>query len=248
MNLTHRESDLVFAIMRELSGEFSHVEVRRRVGKLLLELLDADFFASFVWDEGDEKFVSGVSINMTPSNLQRYEDHYQYCDPITPTLQRRRHATPVSEIMSHDRLRKTEFFNDFLKCDGLFFGINYFAWDRGNNIGDLRIWRANTKEDFSQRDALLVDAIGPSIVNALVRTNRSSLGSDAVRFTQRTDVWGLTLREAEIADMLITGLSDDEICLRLGIAKPTLRTHVGAVFRKTGATRRSGLSHILLHQ
>ena len=130
MNLTQREANLVFAIMRELSGEFSHEEMRRRIGRWLLELPDADYFASYVWDEGQTKFVAGVDINMTPDNLARYyEAYFQFNDPITPTLQRRRRATPVSAIMSHDRLCRTEFFNDFLVRDGLYFGMNYFAWD-----------------------------------------------------------------------------------------------------------------------
>lgn len=248
MNLTHREADLVFAIMRELSGEFSHEEVRKRVGRWLLELLDADFFASYVWDEAKERFVAGVDINMTPDNLSRYEAYYQFNDPITPSLQRRRNATPVSAIMSHDRLRRTEFFNDFLFRDGLYFGMNYFAWDRGENIGDLRIWRARGKEDFSQRDAFLVDSIGPSLVNALVRANRLANGSRADRFSQKLDVWELTQREAEIADMLVTGLSDEDICNALCISKPTLRTHVGSVFRKTGAQRRGQLAYILTRE
>lgn len=245
MNLTHKEAALVFAIMRELSGEFSHEEVRKRVGRCLLELLDADFFASYVWDDDQQQYVAGVDINMTPDNLSRYEAHFQFHDPITPTLQRRRQATPVSAIMAHDRLRRTEFFNDFLHRDGLYFGMNYFAWDRGENIGDLRIWRARGKEDFTRRDAFLVDAIGPSLVNALVRANRIACGSAALRFAQKLDAWGLTQREAEIADMLVTGLSDEDICATLCISKPTLRTHVGAVFRKSGAQRRGQLAHIL---
>ena len=40
MNLTNREADIIFAIMRELSGEFSHDEVRMRVGKQLLDLFE----------------------------------------------------------------------------------------------------------------------------------------------------------------------------------------------------------------
>lgn len=245
LNLTHRETDLIFAIMWELSGEFAHDEVRKRVGRWLLELLDADFFASYVWDEVAQQYVSGVDINMTPDNLSRYESYYQFHDPITPTLQRRRQATPVSAIMAHDRLRRTEFFNDFLLKDGLYFGMNFFAWDRGENIGDLRIWRVRGKEDFSARDAMLVDAIGPSLVNALARANRLSTGGTARRFAQRPDLWGLTQREAEVADMLVTGLSDEDILEILCISKPTLRTHVGSVFRKTGAQRRSQLASIL---
>ena len=69
MNLTNREADIIFAIMRELSGEFSHDEVRTRVGKQLLDLLDADYFASYVWNDTQRKFVSGVQLNMSDSNL-----------------------------------------------------------------------------------------------------------------------------------------------------------------------------------
>lgn len=245
MNLTHRESDLVFSIMRELTGEFSHLEVRKRVGRWMLDLLDADYFASYVWDEGSGTFVSGVNINMTEENLSQYEAYFQYRDPITPTLQRRRTATPVSQIMAHDRLKRTEFFNDFLYRDGLWYGLNYFAYDRGENIGDMRIWRSRGKEDFTRRDAALIDAIGPSFVNALARAKRLAESGPALRFAQSAAVWGLTAREAEVADMLITGLSDEDICAGLCISKPTLRSHVSSVFRKVGVQRRGQLGHVL---
>ena len=113
VNLTDQEANLVFSIMRDLSGDFDHTEVRQRVGKTLLELLNADYFASYVWDEEQNKFVSCVQLNMNRENLKVYEDYYQFHDPITPTLQRRKRATPVSEVMSHDKLVRTEFFNDF---------------------------------------------------------------------------------------------------------------------------------------
>ena len=58
MNLNAHETGLVFSIMRDLSGDFDHVEVRQRVGQRLLELLKAEYFASYVWDEAESKFVS----------------------------------------------------------------------------------------------------------------------------------------------------------------------------------------------
>ena len=135
MRLSDTETNLIFSIMRDLSGEFDHDEVRRRVGQKLLELLQADYFASYVWDETVQQFVSCVQINMSDDNLRRYESHFQFHDPITPTLQTRRKATPVSEVMRHDKLIKTEFFNDFLKQNGPCYGMNFFAYDRGDNIG-----------------------------------------------------------------------------------------------------------------
>ena len=245
LNLTERESRLVFSIMRDLSGEFDHSEVRQRVGQKLLELLNADHFASYVWDDASQTFVSCVQLNMTDDNLRRYEQYFQFRDPITPTLQRRRKATPVSDVMRHDQLVRTEFFNDFLKQDGLCYGLNFFAYDRGDNIGDLRIWRGANREDFSQRDAQIVDAIGPSFVNALVRADKGSTATPSLRFSEIALDIGFTKREAEVADLLVVGLADDEICQKLAFSKPTLRSHIAAIFRKAGLNRRSQLAHYL---
>lgn len=230
--------------MQDLSGEFGHQKVRQRVGEKLLALLDADYFASYVWDEAQQRFVSGVNINMSEDNLKSYEEYYQFHDPITPILQRRRKATAVSHIMEHNRLVKTEFFNDFLAKDGLHYGMNFFAYDRCDNIGDLRIWRCAGKQDFCERDEKIVDAIAPSLVNALMRANARTQFTQ-YHFMSIRDEFHLTNREAEIADLVVTGMSDVDICLALHISKATLRTHISSIFNKTNTQRRSQLAHLL---
>ena len=114
---------------------------------------------------------------MTDENLRTYESHYQFCDPITPRSPTRRRATAVAEIISRPRLESTEFFNDFLARDGLHFGMNYYAYAGGFNIGDLRIWRARNRDDFSRRDIEILDAIGPAFTNAM-RTALAREGHD----------------------------------------------------------------------
>ncbi|MDQ8030830.1 helix-turn-helix transcriptional regulator [Bordetella genomosp. 1] len=243
MQLSRSQTGAIFSMMRDLSDGLGDAEVRERAGRALLTLLEADFFASYVWDAPTRRFVSCVQINMSDSNLRRYESYFQFHDPITPALQRRRRATPVSAIMAHTQLERTEFFNDFLKRDGLWHGLNFFAYDQGENIGDVRIWRAAGRPDFSARDVQLVDAIGPSLVNALARARAP--GRAQARSALRPSAYGLTRREAEVADLLVLGLSDQEICDRLVMSKPTLRTHVGAIFEKCGVRRRAQLAGVL---
>ncbi len=246
MRLTERETELVFSIMADLSNEFDHSEVRLRVGEKMLQLLNADYFASYTWDPAATKFVSRVQINMSDDNLRNYEEYYQFCDPITPILQRRKKATPVREVMAYDRLYKTKYYQDFLRKDGLHYGVNLFAYDLGNNIGDLRIWRGRKREDFGSREIALLDAIGPSFVNALVRATASKTVPQ--RFANLTDEINITSRQAEVADLLVAGLSDEEICKKLNVSKPTLRSHISAIFRKTGLSRRSQLSSYLIEK
>lgn len=250
VQLDQRETRLLFEIMSDLSADFEHAEVRLRMGRRLLELLRADYFASYVWDDDAKRFVDGVYINMDPANLQQYEDYFQFRDPITSILHKRDRATPVSQVMEHGRLRKTEFFNDFLMRDGLCYGLNYYARHCGRDVGDLRVWRKAGREDFTLREAGLVDSIGPSIANAFERASRmqGQRTGHAPSFATQQHLFDLSRREAQIADLLTTGRTDAELCDTLGIAMPTLRTHVGNIFRKTGLSRRSQLSALLLER
>ena len=246
MNLSSRESGIVFRIMAELSCGHDSRELRERVGPLLLRLLDAQFFASYVWSDRFGTFEERVAVNMTDENLCTYESHYQFRDPITPVLQRRRRATAVSEIISRPHLESTEFFNDFLARDGLHFGMNYYAYAGGLNIGDLRIWRARNREDFSRREIEILDAIGPAFTNAM-RTALAREGHDhgvlllldALNRVQARPK--LTRREQEIAMAALLGKSDREIADGCGIAYTTVRTHLGHVFEKLGVSGRNQL-------
>ncbi len=246
MNLTVRETEIIFGIMADLSYGYGSAELRRKVGAKLLDLLNAQYFASYVWKPEAGRFDDRVSINMSDNNLEAYEEHFQYCDPITPALQRRRKATCVTEIMPRHRFVRTEFFNDFLARDGLHYGVNYYAYAANSNIGDLRIWRSKSKEDFSRRDLAILDAIGPGFTNAM----RMALERDKV---DRCDIAivpaldrvavaaGLTAREKDICALVLRGLSDHEIAEHSGISFTTVRTHLKHIFDKTGCTSRNQL-------
>jgi DNA-binding CsgD family transcriptional regulator len=250
MDLSHKEADIVFEIMRELAGGHASAELRLGVGSLLLRLFDAQYFASYVWDYRSHTFAQRVSINMDDANLGNYERHYQFCDPITPTLQRRRTATCVTEIISRRRLERTEFFNDFLARDGLHYGINFYAYSSGRNIGDLRIWRSRRKHDFTRRDAAILDAIGAaftrSLLNARLREPTHGMDMDVLARLERAGHRaGLTRRQKEIAAALLLGGSDRAIAEDLCISLPTVRTHIRTLYRKFGVSSRMQFARAL---
>jgi hypothetical protein len=93
-------------------------------------------------------FDEAVSFNMAPSNLRRYEEWYQFRDPMTFELRARRRATLVDEVIPRGKLVRTEFYNDFLARDGLHHGVNMFIFDGDRDLGDFRIWRAKAVRNF----------------------------------------------------------------------------------------------------
>jgi hypothetical protein len=118
MYVTAAESRVLSRIFGLLSEDLSEHDVREAVGLHLLELLQADYYASFVWQEGAGRFDKAVFLNVDPKNLAAYDSYFQYHDPITFKLQARREATLVTQVMPQRELMRTEFFNDFLAATG----------------------------------------------------------------------------------------------------------------------------------
>lgn len=54
-----------------------------------------------------------------------------------------------------------------------------------------------------------------------------------------TEAFALPPRQQEIVRLLFSGFGDKQIAAKLGIALPTVRTHMGRLFAKLGANDRS---------
>lgn len=243
MYLTGKQMSLMAKIMQAFAESHHEHEIREIVGDLVMQLLQAQFYASFVWQPECASFGRPVQINMDPANIKQYETYFQFNDPITPLMKRYEVAVRATDVLKHEELRKTEFFNDFLYKDGLYWGVNLYAWHQGNNLGDMRIWRDRRRENFSEDDLRMLDMIQPAFISALARArNYSSQVSPAPSLIIK-----LSPREQEAALLVAQGLSDKEIARRLNISTTTVRTHLEHAFRKTGASNRAGLTHKILN-
>lgn len=244
-----------------LSYGLDSAKVRLELGEALLKLLDADYFASYVWNSEDRKFGEGVSINMDEKKLMEYEQYYQYHDPITHELKKRKRATCVNEIIEQKDLEKTEFYNDFLCHDGLHWGVNLYAYDGRNNIGDIRIWRNKKNKAFDSSSVELLQMIRPHFVNALRNINLHNSESIIENNNQTSPIitaswnsklianqFSFTARESEIVRELLRGKKDEEIANELYIACSTLRTHIRHIYAKTEVHNRTSLCHKVLNK
>jgi DNA-binding CsgD family transcriptional regulator len=240
MYVTAQESRALSHLFGLLAEDLAEREVRERIGHHLLELLSADYYASFVWDTPSCSFGSGVWLNMSPDNLARYGAYYQYNDPITLKLQARREPTLVTQIMPQRDLMQTEFFNDFLARDGLHWGVNVFSYAGQRNIGDLRIWRGRHRDNFDMRTLELLRLVEPAFTGALLRAGGGTMTSAAPEPIDGGP--RLSQRELEVAMMICEGLPDKIIAYRLGVEPSTIRTYLKRIFDKLGVYCRSGIA------
>jgi DNA-binding CsgD family transcriptional regulator len=242
MYLAASESRALAQIFGLLSEDLGERDVREAVGHHLLELLQADYYASFVWQDASRRFDQAVFLNMDPQNLANYDLYYQYHDPITFKLQARREPTLVTQVMRQRDLMRTEFFNDFLARDGLHWGVNAYSYVGDRNIGDVRIWRGRHRENFDAHTLELLRLVEPAFTGALLRARGGAIDSDA---QEAAPLLKLSVREYEIARMVADDLGDKEIAYRLGLEVSTVRTYLSRIFDKLGVRRRSGVASLL---
>lgn len=245
--LKHREIELLGKILDGLTYSLENKDVRMKCAQHLLELLDADFFASYTWSMDDSLFVNGLGINMPDAHLKEYEEHYQNEDPITLQLQKFRRAVSVNEVMPQQDLVKTSFYSDFLNRDGLYWGVNLYSYCDNINIGDLRIWRTQGKENFTQRELDILDMISFVFTNSL-RHALQPTPSSIFTVEYLMDKFKLTTREAEITKAIFEGKMDERIAADLNISFYTVRTHVKNIFRKLAVCNRASLVNLILSQ
>ncbi|WP_394200309.1 helix-turn-helix transcriptional regulator [Shewanella waksmanii] len=242
MYLSAKERQKVLKLIETLGQTLDSSKMRERAGFALLDLLQSDQFASFVWNEHNQCFDRGVLINISPQNVDNYQKYYYQKDPITEKLAKKRAATLVNQIMPQQQLIKTEFYNDFLAIDGLHYGVNLHAHQGEKNVGDIRVWRSKRRANFDEKSAYILDLIKPYFCNAMsniaeyeaIKNSHLIHASScpAVTIEGLKNQYSLTKREAQITLEILEGYKDEQIASKLYIAFSTLRTHIKHIFYK----------------
>ena len=242
MHIGARKYRVLSEIIERLSADYTDSrDLRSSIGGSLLDLLDADLYASYVWNPQNKAFERGVAFNMDDSYVERYQNYFQHCHATTTRQWMRQGANPVSTVIPHRDLMRTEIYNDFLRPSGHYYGINLFAFDGRDSIGDIRIWRRNGHADFDRDEVGLLSLIAPGFTQALKRIERrAQLKPLAAPGSAK-----LSPRETEVAGFAAQGLSDKEIARRLELKFATVRTHLDNAFAKLGVRNRTQLVSLL---
>lgn len=233
-DITSEDLKLFGEIVVRLERLNPGLDLREAVLSDLMRLLRADFGASYVWRSDLANFQRGVSYNVDPQNLKRYDEWYQFHDPMTAQLRQRRRASFVEEVLSRRDMIRTEFYNDFLARDGLHHGINMYVFDGDRDLGDFRIWRAAGRADFESREIDLLNALEPFLRRAMMRGIH--------RFE------ALTARESDVAALVARGCTDRDIARLLYISFATVRTHINNAMRKRCCANRAELAGMVARE
>lgn len=247
MYLSTSQTRALGDVMRLLADASDGDELRDALALPMLDLLGADTYVSMVWNGDSRRFERMKALNMSPENLRSWDQYFRFIDPLTIPMMERRRPTVATQILRQHELSRTEFFNDFLQRDRMYWGVNVYFYDRDECVGDFRIWRNRARGNFEPNEIDALRMVEPAITAALARLRWQQQGAPAPQESERAEavlqrLGRLSEREAQVAWLVTSGCADKLIASKMNVGYPTVRFHLANAFRKLQADNRTTLA------
>ena len=247
MYLSTPQTRALGEVMRLLADASDGDELRDVLALPMLDLLGADTYVSMVWNGERRRFERMKALNMALENLRSWDEYFRFIDPLTIPLMQRRRPTVATQILRQHELSRTEFFNDFLQRDRMYWGVNVYFYDREQCVGDFRIWRRRERGNFEPDEIEALRLVEPAITAALARLHWQQHAAPAPAETEHAEVLlqrlgRLSEREAQVAWLVSSGCADKQIASRMNVGHATVRFHLANAFRKLQAENRAALA------
>lgn len=173
--------------------------------------------------------------------ISAYIHQFRACDPFHP----RYFAKHPRSVFSTDEgaggaLQRRRYVQGFMEPMGVKYKAEVFVRDEsGIIIGGLRLSRRESLGEFGPVEIAALEAMQPVIQTAF----QAARSRD--RATSAQD--HLTGREREVLDCMLAGMPNKVIGRNLGLALPTVKSHVRNILHKVGATSRTEAVAKLFH-
>lgn len=215
------------------TGQGSH---KGQVARLLAGMLKCDRCVVYGIDR-DLEAVDHISHDGNPGFVAAY-NRVRHLDPLRPGNFARRPEQVVVTGWNFDtaELRRSDYYEDFMRPLGQAHKAElFFRNAAGRLVAGARISRQSSSGGFSEHEVSLLHLAQPVIESHLLLTRGRDFATRKNQFTN------LTERERAVAEAAAQGLSNKEICLRLGTSLPTVKSQLAAAFRKLSVRGRAEL-------
>lgn len=247
MYLSSSQTRALGEVMRLLAQAQDADGLRADLALPMLDLLKADTYVSFTWNDESRRFERVKALNQSVENLRAWDEYYRHIDPLTFPMMERRHPTLATQILCQSDLTRTEFFNDFLAKDRMHWGVNVYVFAEGLCTADMRIWRQRSRGNFDASELEALRLVEPAFASAMERLRWTGKAvAQPVPHEPLVDLLrrktSLSMREAQVASLVFMGCPDKQISKEMGVGFPTVRFHMSNAFKKLHVENRTQLA------
>lgn len=179
-----------------------------------------------------------AAVNIPEQNLERFikgrydDDEYFRClyYDTKPTVFR------DTDMMTKELRENTCIFRDIYSKENIYYAVrSVFIYD-DTLLGYMALFRPEQQSDFSNLEIeilrLMVEHISYKLYSLLKNELLTESGGEPELLGYYIKRYDMTIREAEVTELLKTGYTNNEICDKLFISPSTLRKHLNKIFSK----------------
>ncbi len=176
-------------------------------------------------------------LNLEAEWLTAYQDYFGEADPLHPS----RYADNNARVAILDETtavtrQARDYVASFLMPQNTPYQLEVYLRDQHRIIGGLSLLRSSVIGPFSKDECRLIERVVPFAEFCLDQILDNAKLEPAEKFS-------FTDREHEIVGLVCSGLSNKDICRRLAISLPTVKTHLSRIFTKAEVQTRTALIH-----
>lgn len=216
---------------------------------------------TFLQSDFSGNFANPVGLNISNNLCKNYEIHYNKLDIFRinglPSNLQSKKSLSILDIMPFSDYEKTEYYNDFLKKENLYYEIAVPLKMRNSMVGGIGIFRQKEEGNFTFKDCEIINTVAGHIASNFYNitkitelkkerqvlnniSNNNILLPDKENTGYNTKL-NLTRRELEIIQLVDEGLNNNEIADRLYVSFHTVKTHLERIFNKLNVNNRTAM-------
>lgn len=218
----------------------------QRVMLTSLNLLIPCSYASLVpihMDPDTQKVTYGTP-QCVPESFQKAEEEWIRQRSYSHTLWVSQAPEAVvvrqTDLMKDCSWRQTPIYNKVYRSYDIYDILLLNMVYQNENMALLALFRTTADGAFSEQDAFYCNLLSPHINYAYhIRLHQSAQAERVKRtLAQIAEEYNLTRREQEITELVMQGLTTEELLKKFQISQYTLAKHLQNIYRKCGVTSR----------
>ena len=150
----------------------------------------------------------------------------------------------LTDLLSEDALEASDYYKEMFIPFDLHYGAYVLIAHDNICLGLLSLFRVRDNTNFTAKEMLFLDCINEHLSIRMYNTRILGKTHEQGPRIGSLQQYNLTPRECEILDLLLQGLTSEEIAGRLFIADNTLRRHTYNLFSKLGIQERWQLHYL----
>lgn len=191
----------------------------------------------------------GAYISNAPSDIEKsYTSTYFALDPLNPIHFQHTDikVATLDSQQSQQELLKSRYYLEFMQqYQHRYVADIFFRNARNEIIAAISLLRVKALGDFTAQEIQLLHSVHDFMEYSL---NTVYLPKRDAERNSLQDRYGLTDRELDVLEMLISGASNKEIARRIDMGIATLKTHLNHIYRKTSVQSRTELTARVLSE